>query len=142
MTWGLGVMYLLMISSHFTSLNHIQEQQINNNEIPGIENVAISKESSTAETLVEPINDDRATATPVAVLRRYLVKQNYTMLDVNHFNQAVFHTLIELRNYAEVSKDQIWIEAMSLEIKALEENSASSKGKNCYKFKMANGCTR
>ncbi|KAK6775657.1 hypothetical protein RDI58_026658 [Solanum bulbocastanum] len=59
-------MYILMILSHFTFLNHIQEQQINNNEIPGIEDVAISNESGTDETLVEPIDDDRAIATPVA----------------------------------------------------------------------------
>lgn len=32
-----------------------------NNEIPGIEDVAISKESGTDETLVEPIDDDRGT---------------------------------------------------------------------------------
>lgn len=95
-----GVMYLLMILSLFTFLNHIQEQQINKNEIPGIEDVAISKESGTDETLVESIGGENATH-----IAEVSGEADVHMLNVNHFNLV----LLKSKELIEISKSHCGI---------------------------------
>ncbi|TMW80717.1 hypothetical protein EJD97_016180, partial [Solanum chilense] len=92
-----GVMYLLMILSHFTFLKHIQEQQINKSEIPGIEDVAISKESGTDETLVESIDGEHATH-----IAEISGEADVHMLDVNL-------VLLKSKDLIEISKSHCGI---------------------------------